>query len=113
MSVGTKSNAYKERRGAQGVYVRRAKTPGGDRYYQLVRSYREGGTVKKKVLVHLGPYSDTLEALKRWRADCQELDRLGKHTHADKLRAKCSLLAELTGADTNDPYHYWYKMHSW
>jgi hypothetical protein len=92
------------------VYVRRVKAPGGDEYYQLVRSYRRGGIVTKEVLVHLGPYSDTLKALRRWRDDCHELERIGRHAKAQKLRAKCDRLAELTGDGTNDPYHYWHRM---
>ena len=88
------------------MYVRRVKPPGGgEEYYQLVRSYRQGGTVKKEVLVHLGPYWDTADALKSWRDACRDLEQLRRHTQAQKLRAKCDRLAELTRADTDDPQH--------
>lgn len=88
------------------MYVRRVKAPGGgQKYYQLVRSFREGGIVKKEVLVHLGPYWDTEDALKSWRRAYEELEQLHRPTQAQKLRAKCDRLAELTRADTDDPQH--------
>jgi hypothetical protein len=92
------------------MYLRSVKAPGdGERYYQLVRSYREGGTVKKEVLVHLGPYWDTEDALKSWRDACRELEQLHRPTQAQKLRAKCDRLAELTHADADEPQHRVYR----
>jgi hypothetical protein len=94
------------------LYVRRIKVPGGGEgfNYQLVRSYREGRMVKKEVLVHLGPFSDTADALTRWRNACDELESSGRHTQAQKLKAKYDRLVELTnGESTWDPKHRWYR----
>ena len=93
------------------MYVRRVKTPRGVEYYQLVRSVREGGTVKKEVLVHLGPYWDTADALNSWRDTCRELEQLHRDTQAQKLKAKCDRLAALTRADTNEPEHREYRFY--
>jgi hypothetical protein len=92
------------------VYIRPVKVPGGvdEGYFQLMRSYRQGGAVKKEVLVHLGPYWDTEDALKCWRAQCRELESLHRPLQAQKLGAKCERLAELTRADTDDPQHVQY-----
>ncbi len=93
------------------MYIRRVKVPGGGEEfnYQLVRSYREGGTVKKEVLVHLGPYWDTEDALRSWRAAADDLSQLYRYTQAEKLWAKCERLAELTHADTDNPQHKEYR----
>jgi hypothetical protein len=93
-------------RGEQAIYIRRVKRQGDDGYdYQLVRSYREGGTVKKEVLVHLGAYWDTEDALLSWREACRDLEQLHRTSQAQKLRAKCDRLTELTRADTDEPKH--------
>jgi hypothetical protein len=64
-------------------------------YYQAVRSYREGGKVKQKV-VHLGEYNTAESALESWPKQIQKLERIGRRRQAKKLREKLDRLQELT-----------------
>src|SRR5215216_4868558 len=64
-------------------------------YYQAVRSYREKGKVKQKV-VHLGEHSTAESALESWPQDIQELRRIGRPKQAEKLQEKLDRLRELT-----------------
>jgi hypothetical protein len=61
-----------------------------------VRSYREEGTVKKEVLVHLGEYNTPEEALSAWPSEIVEHQRYGRDEQADKLKAKLQKLRRLT-----------------
>jgi hypothetical protein len=63
-------------------------------YYQIVRSYREGGKVKQEV-VHLGDHSTVESAFKSWPQEIQELERIGRPRRAQKLQEKLDRLQEL------------------
>ena len=68
-------------------------------YYQAVRSYREKGKVKQKV-VHLGEHETAEAALESWPKEIQELRRRGRPKQAKNLQDKLDRLQELTeGAD--------------
>ncbi len=58
---------------------------------QAVRSYREGGKVKKEV-IHLGPYDKPEKALAAWPEEVAELERVGRPRKADKLQTKIQRL---------------------
>jgi hypothetical protein len=62
-------------------------------YYQVVRSYREGGKVKQEV-VHLGEHSKPLDALEAWEREIEELQTTRPHK-AVKLTAKLEKLRRL------------------
>ena len=64
-------------------------------YYQAVRSYREKGKVKQKV-VHLGEHQTAEAALESWPLEIQELKRIGRPNKAEKLQDKLDRLQELT-----------------
>ena len=57
-------------------------------YFQLVRSYREGGRVKQEVLVHLGSHETPDEALVAWPSEIEHLRAIGRERQADKLESK-------------------------
>ena len=59
-------------------------------YYQAVRSYREGGTVKQDV-VHLGEHETADEALTAWADDVRGLQAT-RPRKAEKLRVKMDKL---------------------
>ncbi len=65
-------------------------------YFQLVRSYREGGKVKQEVLVHLGTHESTEDALAAWPAEVAHLRKIGREEQADKLEANLEKLRALT-----------------
>jgi hypothetical protein len=77
------------------VFVRRVKSRGTGPYFQLVRSYREGGKVKQEVLVHLGEHTTPEAALEAWPSDLEHLRAIGRDGQADKLKAKLDRLREL------------------
>jgi hypothetical protein len=77
------------------MYVRRIHSRKHD-YFQLVRSYREEGTVKKEVLVHLGDYPTPEDALDAWPSEIAEHRRYGRDEQAEKLQVKLDRLRELT-----------------
>ena len=60
-----------------------------------MRSYREEGTVKKEVLVHLGEYETPEEALSAWPEEIAEHKRYGRDEQAEKLQRKLYRLQEL------------------
>lgn len=64
-------------------------------YYQAVRSYREGGKVKQKV-VHLGQHQTAEAALAEWPLEIKELKRT-RPKQAEKLKQKLDRLQELKG----------------
>jgi hypothetical protein len=65
-------------------------------YFQLVRSYREGGKVKQEVLVHLGEHETPETALTVWPSEIAHLRRIGRDQQADKLQANFEKLRALT-----------------
>ena len=54
------------------IYVRRTMSRKYGDYFQLVRSYRDEGTVKEEVLVHLGEYETPAAALATWPDEVAE-----------------------------------------
>ena len=89
------SNYFKALRGGH-IYVRRMKSRGRGPYFQLVRSYREGGKVKQEVLVHLGEHETPEVALAAWPSEIAHLRRIGRDQQADKLQANFEKLRALT-----------------
>ncbi len=77
------------------MFVRRVKSRGAGPYFQLVRSYREGGRVKQEVLVHLGEHPTPEAALEAWPAAVVRLRAIGREDQADKLEGKLERLREL------------------
>jgi hypothetical protein len=72
------------------------KSRGRGPYFQLVRSYREGGKVKQEVLVHLGEHETPEAALAAWPSEIAHLRRIGRDQQADKLQANFEKLRALT-----------------
>jgi len=71
-------------------------------YFQLVRSYREGGQVKQEVLVHLGEHETPEAALAAWPPDIAHLRAIGRESQAEKLDSKLAKLRELrTGRNSH------------
>ncbi len=68
-------------------------------YFQLVRSYREGGKVRQEVLVHLGTHERPEDALAAWPSEVGHLRKIGRDEQADKLEANLDKLEELVRAD--------------
>jgi hypothetical protein len=64
-------------------------------YFQLVRSYREGGQVKQEVLVHLGEHESPEAALMVWPSEIEHLRVIGRESQAEKLESKLTKLSEL------------------
>jgi hypothetical protein len=64
-------------------------------YFQLVRSYREGGQVKQEVLVHLGEHETLEAALATWPSEIEHLRAIGRKSQAEKLESKLAKLREL------------------
>ena len=60
-----------------------------------MRSYREQGTVKKEVLVHLGQYPTIEEALAQWPEEIQEHLQRGREEQAEKIQRKLDRLQQL------------------
>ena len=81
------------------IYVRRIKSRKYGDYFQLVRSYRDEGTVKKEVLVHLGDYATPDDALVAWPREIAAHRRAGRDEQAEKLRGKLDRLQKLTEGD--------------
>ena len=77
------------------MFVRKVKSRGTGPYFQLVRSYREGGKVRQEVLVHLGEHSAPEAALDAWPAQAEHLRAIGRDDQAEKLQAKLERLREL------------------
>jgi hypothetical protein len=71
------------------------KSRGSGPYFQLVRSYREGGKVKQEVLVHLGTHDTPKRALAMWPSEIQHLRAIGRDDQADELEAKLTKLRGL------------------
>ncbi len=59
------------------MFVRKVKSRGTGPYFQLVRSYREGGKVRQEVLVHLGEHPAPEAALDAWPAQVEHLRAIG------------------------------------
>jgi hypothetical protein len=68
-------------------------------YFQLVRSYREGGKVRQEVLVHLGTHETPADALAAWPSEAEHLRKIGREGQADKLEANLNKLRALTAAE--------------
>ena len=81
------------------IYVRRTTSRGRGPYFQLVRSYREGGKVRQEVLVHLGTHERPEDALAAWPPKVEHLRRIGREDQADKLEANLNKLRMLTEAE--------------
>ena len=89
---------YRHYRGG-GIYVRKTTSRGRGPYFQLVRSYREGGKVRQKVLAHLGRHERPEDALAAWPSEVGHLRKIGRDDQADKLEANLNKLRALTEAD--------------
>jgi hypothetical protein len=83
------------------VFVRKVKSRGTGPYFQLVRSYREGGKVKQEVLIHLGEYPTPEAALDAWPTQVEHLRAIGRDDQADKLAAKLEKLRELVKGESD------------
>jgi hypothetical protein len=83
------------------VFVRTVNSRGAGPYYQLVRSYREGGKVKQEVLVHLGEHETPEAALAAWPSQMEHLRRIGRDRRADELAAKLEKLKKLLAKGEN------------
>ena len=81
------------------MFVRAVNSRGAGPYYQLVRSYREGGKVIQEVLVHLGVHESPEDALAAWPAEVAHLRKIGRESQADKLEANLNKLRVLTEAE--------------
>ena len=68
-------------------------------YFQLVRSYREGGKVKQEVLVHLGRYEKPEDALAAWPLEVRHLRAIGRDYQADRLEENLKKLTVLVEAE--------------
>jgi hypothetical protein len=68
-------------------------------YFQLVRSYREGGKVRQEVLVHVGRHEKPDDALAAWPSEVEHLRKIGRDEQADKLEANLEKLRALTEAE--------------
>jgi hypothetical protein len=82
------------------VFVRKVKSRGTGPYFQLVRSYREGGKVKQEVLVHLGEHPAPEAALEAWPTQVEHLRAIGRDDKANKLEAKLDRLREFTRGES-------------
>jgi hypothetical protein len=71
-------------------------------YFQLVRSYREGGRVKQEVLVHLGVHETPEAALAAWPSEVEQLRTIGREGQAEKLESKLAKLRELREGKNSD-----------
>jgi hypothetical protein len=71
-------------------------------YFQLVRSYREGGKVKQEVLVHLGEHETPEAALAAWPPEIAHLKAIGRESRAEKLESKLVKLRELREERNSD-----------
>jgi hypothetical protein len=78
------------------IYVRRIKSGEHGDYFQLVESYRDEGTVKKRVLVHLGQHETVEEALNDWPQEIAFLRRFKRYKQAERLQQKLDRLQRLT-----------------
>jgi hypothetical protein len=67
-------------------------------YFQLVRSYREGGKVKQEVLVHLGRYEKPEDALAAWPSEAKHLRAIGREDQANRVEGNLKKLKALTAA---------------
>jgi hypothetical protein len=82
------------------IYVRRVRSRGRGPYFQLVRSYREGGKVKQEVLVHLGHHEKPKDALAAWPSEVRHLRAIGRDHQADRLEENLKRLkSALTEAE--------------
>ena len=68
-------------------------------YFQLVRSYREGGKVKQEVLVHLGVHEKPDDALAAWPSEVRHLRAIGRKDQADRLEENLKKLTMLIEAE--------------
>ena len=68
-------------------------------YFQLVRSYREGGKVKQEVLVHLGRHERPEDALAAWPPEVEHLRKIGREGQADKLEANLGKLKAIMATE--------------
>lgn len=85
-------------RGEPTIYVRSVRSRKYGDYFQLVESYRDkdSGTVKKRVLVHLGEHQSEEAALANWPHEIAGHEEAGRDGQAGKLQAKLDRLRELT-----------------
>ena len=75
------------------------KSRGRGPYFQLVRSYKEGGKVKQEVLVHLGRYERPEDALATWPSEVRHLRTIGRDYQADKLEENLKKLRALSESE--------------
>jgi len=71
-----------------GIYVRRTTSRGRGPYFQLVRSYREGGKVKQEILVHLGTHERPEDALAAWPSEVAHLRKIGREGPGEQARSE-------------------------
>jgi hypothetical protein len=64
-------------------------------YFQLVRSYREGGKVKQELLIHLGQHEKPEDALAAWPSEVEHLRAIGRDDQADRLESNLEKLKAL------------------
>ena len=95
------SNYFKALQGGH-IYVRRMRSRGRGPYFQLVRSYREGGRAKQEVLVHLGEHETPEAALGAWPSEIEHLRAIGRESQAEKLESKLAKLRELRERENSD-----------
>ncbi len=75
------------------------KSRGRGPYFQLVRSYREGGKVKQEVLVHLGHHEKPKDALAAWPSEARRLRAIGRDHQADRLEENLKKLTMIMEAE--------------
>jgi hypothetical protein len=90
--VGTEFK-YPQKKGGN-IYVRSIRSRKYRDYFQLVESYRdkESGTVKKRVLVHLGEHATKEAALETWSGEIAEHRDAGRTEQAGNLQGKLDRL---------------------
>jgi hypothetical protein len=80
------------------AFVRSKKIRRGDReyvYFQLVRGYRQNGSVKQEVLVHLGTHETPQAALVEWEKRAARYRLFGRMSgQKEALAAKLVARAE-------------------
>ena len=84
------------------IYVRRMRSRERGPYFQLVRSYREGGRVRQEILVHLGEHETPEAALVAWPSEIEHLRVLGRESQAEKLESKLAKLRDLSEGETSE-----------
>ena len=84
------------------IYERRMRSRERGPYFQLVRSYREGGRVRQEILVHLGEHETPEAASAAWPSEIEHLRVIGRESQAEKLESKLWKLRELWEGENSD-----------